>query len=29
METKSYFEQISEQDLDGMGREGLALSYGI
>ena len=29
MESKSYFEQLSEQDLTLVGREGVALSYGL
>jgi len=29
MESKSYFEQLSEQDLTLVGREGVALSYGF
>lgn len=29
MENKSYFEEMSEQDLTLVGREGLALSYGF
>ena len=29
MENKTYFEQMSEQDLTLVGVEGLAMSYGI